>query len=199
MKRRSFLGAGSVLAVSSARAGGSNDEAPAAVAPGRRAIPNVEVWTHEGRKARFYDDLVRGRSVTFNFMFTTCGGTCPLVTANLRRVQELLSDRVGRDLFMYSLTLQPELETPDVLKAYAEQNAVGPGWHFLTGAPADMERLRRALGFVSADPELDVVADEHTGMLRYGNDAIDRWSACPAAGRPEWIVKAVTTALTVAS
>jgi protein SCO1/2 len=62
-----------------------------------------------------------------------------------------------------------------------------------------MERLRRALGFVSADPELDVVADEHTGMLRYGNDAIDRWSACPAAGRPEWIVKAITTALTVAS
>jgi protein SCO1/2 len=125
---------------------------------GAHGIPNVEVWTHTGRKVRFYDDLVRDRVVTLNVFFTSCGDTCPLVTQNLRQVQDLLGDRVGRDIFMYSITLQPELETPEILKDYAELHEVGPGWLFLTGPSDGIGRLRRRLGFAGPDPELDVLA-----------------------------------------
>src|SRR5262245_8290811 len=80
--------------------------------PGRASwytrIPNVEVVSHHGQRFRFYDDLIRDRIVLINLMYAGCGGICPLVTANLRRVQDLLGLRVGRDLFMYSVTLWPE-------------------------------------------------------------------------------------------
>ena len=158
-------------------------------------VANVPVGDHFGRHYRFRDDLIGERIVAINFMYVGCGGICPLVTANLRDVQDLLGDRVGRDIFMYSITLWPELETPDVLRAYAEQHAVRPGWLFLTGAADDIVDLRRSLGFRYADPERDRNADEHTGMLRYGNAALDRWSGTSAMGRPEWIAKAITSSM----
>jgi len=164
---------------------------------GSNPLPNTEVWTHEGRRARFYDDLVKDRVVLLNFFYTRCGDTCPLVTANLQTVQDLLGDRVGRDVFMYSISLQPALDTPEVLRDYAQVFGTKPGWSFLTGAPDDIERLRLRLGFASRDPELDLIADEHTGMLRYGNDRLERWAGTSALSRPEWIVKAVTTSLLV--
>lgn len=165
---------------------------------GSTAIPNTPVVDQNGRAFRFYDDLVKDRVVLLNFFFTSCGDTCPLVTENLRKVQDLLGDRMGRDVFMLSVTLQPELETPAILKDYAKLWDVGPGWSFLTGRPAEIEALRRGMGFASADPEDDLVLDNHTGMLRYGNEALDRWAGTPALSRPEWIVKAVTTSLLVA-
>ena len=186
MRRRAFVVAGSSAVVPAVLA-------PAAPAASGRRLPNVTVIDQEGRPHRFYDDLVEGRIVTLNFFFAGCGDTCPLVTQNLRQVQDLLGPRCGRDVFMYSLTLQPEVDTPEVLGDYAGSYQVQPGWRFLTGAKDDIELLRRRLGFASADPELDVIKDEHTGLLRYGNDALDRWAGCPALSRPEWIVKAVTT------
>ena len=160
-------------------------------------IPDVEVQAHDGSTYRFYSDLINERVVLINFMFVGCGDVCPLITANLRQVQDLLGGRVGRDIFMYSITLQPELETPEILGDYAAQHAVGPGWLFLTGEPASIEELRWALGFGNIDPELDIIKDEHTGLLRYGNDKLDRWSGCPALSRPEWIVKSITSSVAV--
>jgi protein SCO1/2 len=128
-----------------------------------------------------------------NFFFTSCGETCPLVSENLRTVQDLLGDRMGRDIFMYSVTLQPELETPAILKEYADVWEVRPGWRFLTGKPAEIEALRKAMGFASADPAADRILDNHTGLLRYGNDRLDRWGGVPGLARAAWIAKAVTS------
>ena len=169
----------------------------AAQRQGPAALADLEVWTHEGERRLFYPDLVEGRVVTLNVFFTSCGDTCPLVTQNLRDVQDLLGARVGRDVFMYSITLQPELDTPEILRDYATMWDIGPGWQLLTGRPNDIERLRREIGFASRDPELDRVKDNHTGLLRYGNDRLDRWGACPALARPAWIVKAITSAALV--
>jgi protein SCO1/2 len=158
---------------------------------GRTSIPNIEVVDQGGQSYRFYDDLIHNRVVMINFFFTSCGETCPLVTENLRVVQDLFGDRMGRQVFMYSISLQPELETPAILKDYAEQWDVRPGWRFLTGRPDEIERLRRSLGFASADPDYDLVKDNHTGMLRYGNGRLNRWAATGGLARPAWIVKAV--------
>jgi protein SCO1/2 len=157
----------------------------------RRHLPNVELVTHEGRKVRFYDDLVKDKKVVINMMYATCEGVCVPVTTNLARVQRLLGDRVGRDIFFYSVSLKSQEDTPEVLRAYAEMHQVGPGWSFLTGKPADVERLRRALGFEYDDPVEDAETSNHVGMLRYGNEPMMYWAAGPGQAPAEHIVKSI--------
>ena len=81
-------------------------------------LPNPTLQDHDGRKLKFYDDVVRGKIVVINMMYTVCSGICPGNTANLMRVQEMLGGRVGRDIFMVSLTLRPGFDTPAALHAY---------------------------------------------------------------------------------
>lgn len=159
----------------------------------RRRFLNVALTTHEGRTVRFYDDLVKDKTVMFNFFYTNCvnEAVCPLSTANLVRVQKLLASRMGRDVFMYSITLDPAHDTPKVLAKYARAFGVGPGWLFLTGNAADVEALRRSLGFVSPDPVEDKDRSQHIGMLRMGIEPLERWAACASLARPEWIVQSL--------
>jgi protein SCO1/2 len=171
------------------------EELRAATAPrgGPRVnyFPNVVLRTHENKPVRFYDDLIRGKIVMINFMYAHCEQLCPKQTANLATVQQILGRRVGRDIFMYSLTLKPEQDTPQVLKQYADSFGIGPGWLFLTGKPEDVETLRQKLGFVDSDPELDRDKSQHIGVVLYGNEALDRWAACPALSNPSEIAKYV--------
>src|SRR5262245_6878823 len=121
----------------------------------RRYFPDVRLTTQEGKSVLLYDDLIKDKMVVLNFMYTRCTGICSPVAANLRRVQQLLAPRVGRDIFFYSFTLKPEEDSPEALREHARRLDAGPGWLFLTGTPADMEKLRRSLGFVDPDPVLD--------------------------------------------
>lgn len=157
----------------------------------QRHFPNVELTTHEGRKVRFYDDLVRDKVVVINFMYAKCEGICPGITTNLVRVQRLLGGRVGKDIFMYSFSLKPEQDTPEALAEYARMHKVGPGWQYLTGAPADLELLRRKLGFTDPDPLVDADKSNHIGNVRYGNEPLQRWAACPGMTKPEMIVESI--------
>jgi len=134
-------------------------------------FPDVVLVDQDGRKLRFYDDLVKGKVVLVNFIFTSCRGPCPLETAKLRQVQELLGDRVGRDIFMYSISIDPETDTPAVLKAYAQKFKVRPGWKFLTGRDEDITLLRRRLGLYDEG----VARNDHTVNLVVGNDATGQW------------------------
>lgn len=141
-------------------------------------LPNVPLITHNGDQVNFYDDMVQGKMVLLNFFLVTCKeGRCPVAMANIRKVQELLGDRVGKDVFFLSITLQPDFDSPKVLKQYAEGLDAGPGWTFLTGKAAAIETLRRGLGFVDIDPERDRDLTNHIGMARYGNDRLDRWGS----------------------
>lgn len=157
----------------------------------RHHLPNVELINQDGRRLRFYDDLVRNKKVVINFMYVQCEGICVPVTANLVKVQKLLGDHVGRDIFFYSITLKPEQDTPKQLKLYARSHGVGPGWQFLTGKPADIEVLRRGLGFAYADPAEDADKSNHIGMIRYGIEAQMRWAACPGMANPEHIFRSI--------
>jgi protein SCO1 len=156
-----------------------------------RSFPNVTLTTHEGKKVRFYDDLLKDKIVIINFMYVRCEGTCPGTTANLVKVQKLLGDRVGKDIFMYSITLKPEEDTPRTLKEYAKAYKVGPGWQFLTGDPKDIELLRQKLGFIDRDPVRDANKSNHIGMLRWGNEPHTLWAGCPASLAPGKIVKEI--------
>ena len=156
-----------------------------------RYFPNVELTTHEGKKVRFYDDLIKDKIVVINFMYAECEGICPTITANLVKAQKLMGRRVGRDIFMYSLTLRPESDTPEDLKHYAKMHGVKPGWLFLTGKPADIETLRRSLGFSTSNQKLDKDSTNHIGMVKYGNERRQWWGMCPGKAKPKWIVESI--------
>src|SRR2546422_8254898 len=84
-------------------------------------LPNVIVQTQDGTRVRFYDDLIKGKVVLINFMFTSCTTQCPLTTANLVKVEEALGENLGRDVSMISITVDPAVDTPAVLKKYSQR------------------------------------------------------------------------------
>jgi protein SCO1 len=157
-----------------------------------RYFPNLVLTSHEGRKLRFYDDLVKDKIVIFNMFYAKCEGVCSPVTRNLVRVQKLLGNRVGKDIFFYSFSLKPKEDTVPALKHYAEMHKVKPGWLFLTGSVDDMEILRRKLGYVDPDPEVDKEINNHIAVLKYGNEPLERWGGCPGRQSPEAIAEAIS-------
>jgi protein SCO1 len=149
-------------------------------------FPNVPLVTHLGEKVRFYDDCIHDRIVLLNFFMVECtDGVCPTATANLRKVQDLLGERMGKDVFFYSITLQPKHDTPKVLRAYAANFDIKPGWKFLTGTFDDIENLRRTLGYAESDPEIDKDPANHIGMARYGDDRLNRWGGISVRSNPD--------------
>ena len=158
----------------------------------QRYFPDVVLTTHEGRKVKFYEDLVKDKIVIFNMMYAKCEGVCMPITRNLLRVQQLLGARMNKDIFMYSFTLKPQEDTVHALKHYAHMHKVKPGWLFLTGSVADMELVRQKLGYVDPDPEVDKDKSNHIGVVKYGNEPLERWGGCPGLSPPDWIVETLS-------
>jgi protein SCO1/2 len=168
-------------------------QAPAAVTrePRAQRFPDVRLITHEGKAVRFYSDLLRNRIVLVNMSYALCNNVCPPMTQNLLRVQKALGARVGRDIHMLTLSVLPEQDTPAELAAYVKRNRIAAGWTFVTGRREDITRARVSLGFYDRDPQVDADRTQHTGMVRIGNETLDRWCMTPALLEPELIVEAV--------
>jgi protein SCO1/2 len=161
-------------AVAVAAAAAPPPGAPAFASPwGRDYFPNVPLTNQDGKTVRFFDDLIAGKVVAVNFIFTRCTDACPLETARLREVRDLLGDRLGKDVFFYSISIDPEHDTPAVLKEYMGRFGIDrPGWNFLTGRKADIDLLRQKLGLYM--PELEGTKDHNLSLI-VGNQATGRW------------------------
>jgi len=157
-----------------------------------RYFPEVTLYNQNGKKVRLYEDLVKGKIVTLSFFYGNCEGICPQVTANMVKVQKLLGARVGRDLFMNSFSLKPEEDTPDKLKEYEQMHGIGPGWNLLTGKPDDLELVRKSLGFTYPEKAVDQDKSQHIGNVRYGNEPLMLWSACPGMAHASWIAESIS-------
>jgi protein SCO1/2 len=167
------------------------------IATGRRFVPNVPVTTHEGDEKLFYDDLVRDRTVLVQFMSLAHHQQYP-VTTNLVQVQRQLGLRLGRDVFMYSITVDPMNDTVEKLREFARRKSAGPGWTFLTGDEAAIEALKKVF-FVHAGHETHAHGhgnagsgtspDCSLGLMRYGNDAAGIWGSVPTKSDPALIVE----------
>jgi len=156
--------------------------------PTRRLLshfPNVALLTQGGERVRFYDDLVKGKVVMINFMFTSCTAQCPLTTANLAKLQLALGSHAGRDVFQVSISIDPAHDRPEVLAGYAARFRAKPGWTFATGEAADITLVQTKLGMPQRDGEL------HTGMLVYGNERKGRWAATPIMQPPDTLARIV--------
>jgi cytochrome oxidase Cu insertion factor (SCO1/SenC/PrrC family) len=136
-------------------------------------FPDVRLVSHKGKKVRFFTDLIKGKVVLINFIYTNCPDACALETAQLREVQRILgADRVGKDVFFYSITIDPARDTPKVLNQYARKFQIGPGWLFLTGRNEDIIQLRKKLGVYR---EEEKTLEEHNLSFIMGNQATGQW------------------------
>lgn len=179
--------------------GGAAWAAPKAAAPtastpkdsspwGADYFPNVPLVTQDGKTVRFYEDLLKGKKVMINFIFALCDQGCPLDTANMVRVRKELGERVGQDIFMYSITLDPEHDTPKALKEYTKQYGVGSGWLFLTGKRKDIDAVRDKLGQRGKK-------EEHANSVQVGDVDKGRWIRVPLTADPKYIAMEATNTL----
>lgn len=156
---------------------------------------NAPLLDQFGRRVRFRDAFVDGRALIVNTMYTVCRGTCPGTSNVLRRLRASLSPIFPEGLTIVSLTLDPVTDDPDALRAYAKiYGADRPrkglcDWRFLTGAPADVDRLRRSLGFYDLDPKVDGDLTRHASLLLFGNTRTDRWAATPSELREPLLIE----------
>jgi protein SCO1 len=156
--------------------------------PAPRQIPDASVVDQDGHKLSFYHDLVQGKTVAIDFIFTDCSTFCRPVTANLRAVQEQLGDRIGKDVRLISISVDPFNDTPARLKSYAAEFDAGLGWTFVTGDKPEVDRLLTAFGVGTHGPE------DHSSLTLIGNDAAGNWSWTDSLASPDAIATALLQA-----
>jgi len=152
-------------------------------------FPNVPLITQDGTSVRLYDDLLKGKAVAINVIYTSCKDECPLETARLAQVQKLLGERMGKDIFFYSITIDPKRDKPEVLKAYAQKYGVGPGWLFLTGKEEDIKLATKKLG-LSRVRDL-ASKDGHSASLMVGNEPAGLWMRNSAVDNPQFLATTI--------
>jgi cytochrome oxidase Cu insertion factor (SCO1/SenC/PrrC family) len=150
---------------------GSSSFLNAASPWGADYFPNIPLITHEGKTVRFFDDLIKDKVVAINFIYANCPDSCPLETAQLARVQKIMGDRLGKDVFFYSITIDPENDTPEALKKYREKFKAR--WTFLTGKKSDIILLRKKLGLYIE--EIQDGSNNHNVSMIIGNQTTGRW------------------------
>jgi protein SCO1 len=152
-------------------------------------FPNVPLTTQDAKVVRFYDDLLKGKAVAVNLIYTQCSASCPLETARMRQVQRILGDRVGKDIFFYSISIDPARDTPEALKAYAQKYHVGPGWLFLTGKEEDIKLIAKKLGLSSLTDAAN--RDRHLPSLMVGDEPKGQWMRNSAVDNPRFLAATI--------
>src|SRR5205085_650197 len=155
----------------------------------KMTIPDVELLDQNGNRVHFYTDLVKGKVVVVQFIFTTCTTICPPLGATFARVQKELGERAGRDVHLISISVDPATDTPERLKAWGAKFHAAEGWTFVTGEKPKVDELLRALGAATASPA------EHSPAVLVGNDATGQWTRAYGLARPAVIIKLIGDAV----
>lgn len=136
----------------------------------RGYFTDTELTTHDGNKVRFYTDVLNGHVVMINVMYTSCKGSCPMLTQKLSQVSRELGDLFGNQVQFVSMTNDPERDTPEALAEFArKQNVNLDGWTFLTGPKADVDRVITKIGLYT--PQFE----QHKAMILIGNTRTGHW------------------------
>jgi protein SCO1 len=164
--------------------------APAGNAPKDEAvvklsIPDLPLLNQDGKQIHFYRDLIKGKVVAINFIFTTCTTICPPMAATFSRVQDLMGERLGKDFYLISISVDPAVDTPQRLKAWGAKFGAKPGWTFVTGNKPEMDQLLKALSGYSARKE------DHSPTILIGNDAKGVWTRAYGLAKPALLVQLI--------
>jgi len=147
----------------------NKDTKKAFTADRAQQIPDIRVVDQNGKQRHFYGDLVRGKVVVMNFVYTTCTTICPPLGATFGKLQKNLGERLGKDVFLVSVSVDPVTDTPERLRAWGAQFKAKPGWTLVTGDKAELDRLLRVLGVDAASPA------SHSAMVLIVNDRAALW------------------------
>jgi cytochrome oxidase Cu insertion factor (SCO1/SenC/PrrC family) len=150
-------------------------------------IPDIPVYDQNGKRLNFYSDLIKGKTVAINFIFTTCTTICPPLTATFRRVQQDLATSVP-EARLISISVDPSTDTPQRLSDFAAKFRAAPGWTFVTGDSTDIASLLRALGAAVANK------NDHSPMILIGNDVAGYWTRAYGLSSPTALVKTIAEA-----
>lgn len=147
-------------------AAGAESDPPSA----KVRLPDLPLTDQEGHSLRFASEAVGKSVVAINFIYTSCTTLCPLTSATFKSVQSRLKDRLGKDVRLISMSLDPATDTPARLKAYAARYNAGSGWLWLTGEPGNMKQVLTGLGAYTASIQ------EHPPQVLVGDGASGRWT-----------------------
>jgi protein SCO1/2 len=155
----------------------------------QRYFTDVVLLNQNGEQMRFYSDLLRGKVVIINSFFGTCRDSCLPMNRNLEMVQQALGDRVGKDVRIISISVDPTVDTVASLKEYAKTLHAGPGWYFITGAKQNVDAVLRKLGQFVDDKQ------NHLNLIIVGNERTGLWKKAFGLARSEELVKVVESVL----
>ena len=150
---------------------------------------NTELVTQDGKRVRFYEDVLKGKVIVINAFFSTCKGVCMPMNRNFKKVADLLGDKVGRDVFLVSITVDPQMDTPAALKEYANSLHAPEGWLFLTGSKTNVDFVLHKLGQYVADK------NDHTTVMIIGNERTGLWKKAFGMARADEVAKVVESVI----
>ena len=148
-------------------------------------IPDLALVDQNGKPVRFYSDLVRGKVVMINFIFTSCTTICPPMGATFGKVQELLGERAGKDVHLISVSVDPATDTPGRMKTWGQKFGAKPGWTLVTGDRDTVVQLLKALGVYT--PSIN----DHTPLVLAGNDPRGEWTRAYGLAAPARLVELI--------
>ena len=153
------------------------------LSPAERYFSDVELIDQDGRKLRFYSDVLKNRVVVINTFFTTCTSICPPMNRNFEKMQDALGDQLGKDVFLVSISVDPETDTPTRLKEYGRRFHARPGWMFLTGKKENVDWALYKLG------QYVETKDNHTSIFIIGNEPKGLWKKAFGLAKAEELIK----------
>lgn len=154
-------------------------------AAGQKYFTDLPLVDQDGKTVKFYSDLIDGRIVIVNSFFATCTGVCPVMGSTFKKIQAVLGDRLGRDVHLISISVDPENDRPEQLRKYAKANGARPGWTFITGDKKNVDAALQKLGLLTATKE------SHTPVVLIGNDATGVWKKAFGLAASDEVVKLV--------
>lgn len=160
----------------------SSTNAPSAA---EKYFSDVELINQDGQKVRFYSDVLKNKVVVINSFFTTCTSVCPPMNRNFEKVQDALGDRLGKEAFLVSISVDPETDTPPRLKEYSRRFHAREGWIFLTGKKENVDWALYKLG------QYVETKDDHSTIIIIGNEPKGLWKKAFGLANPDELVKIV--------
>ena len=157
--------------------------------PAQNYFTDTVLVDQNGIERRFYSDLVKGKTVIINVMFTTCKDSCPVMAGNYARIQEWLGPRLGKDANMISISVDPETDSPARMKAFGEKFKARPGWYLVTGKKENVELVLKRLGLYVADKQ------DHLSLFLIGNDATGLWKKAIGVAKADDLIQMVDAVL----
>ena len=134
------------------------------------SLPDAVMVTQDGEQVDLKADIVGDRIVVVNFVYTTCTTVCPVLSAIFTQVQHKLGDRVGDDVIMVSISVDPLRDTPARMKSYASKLGAGRDWVWLTGEKKTVTKVLEEFGAYTPNFE------DHPSMILVGDGKSGQWA-----------------------